>query len=268
MNTTLNTLKSLDPAKRFEDHRTSNQANREQLLTAILTDKPPKHGHRTPRTLAILVPLAAIGAVAAFVLPSVLHGAPTSQPMALGAGALSAADLRSWNEPVTTVDPDSPVAAACAKQLRANRGAGSSTTAINGDTRGLVSSVIVSGGEYAAWCVGSDSAPMYLLLDGPGYEPTSPATTDSITLGPSGAHLPPNGYGFAAGRAGTDVISVTLHEDGLTIESTVANGWWTAWWPSDDETALITGTFDITDSSGQVSSVTADSVRPIEPATP
>jgi hypothetical protein len=122
--------------------------------------------------------------------------------------------------------------------------------------------VIVSNGEYAAWCVGSDSTtPMYLLLDGPGYEPTSP-TADSVTLGPSGARLPPNGYGFAADRAGDDVIRVTLHEDGLTIEATVANGSWTAWWPSDDETSLITGALDITDASGRVSSVSADSARP------
>jgi hypothetical protein len=108
---------------------------------------------------------------------------------------------------------------------------------------------------------------MYLLLDGPGYEPTMPAA-DTVTLGPSGARLPPNGYGFAAGRAGNDVISVTLHEDGLTVKATVANGWWTAWWPSDEDTALITGTLDITDRSGRVSTVSADSARPAEPAAP
>jgi hypothetical protein len=267
MNTTLNTLRSMDPAKRFEDHHAASQASREHLLMAILADTPTKRSRRMPSVLAMLVPLAAVAAVAALVLPNLLRGAPTSRPMALGAGSLSVEELRSWNEPVATVDPDSPVAAACAEQLVANPGADSSTTAINGDTRGLVSSVIVSSGEYAAWCVGSDSAPMYLLLDGPDYEPASPAA-DSVTLGPSGARLPPNGYGFAAGRTGDDVISVTLHEDGLTIEATVANGWWTAWWPSDDETALITGTLDITDKSGRVNSVSADSVRPLEPTAP
>lgn len=38
-------------------------------------------------------------------------------------------------------------------------------TILTGDLRGDVGSIIVQNGDYIAWCVGTDSAPVYLLLN-------------------------------------------------------------------------------------------------------
>jgi hypothetical protein len=59
--------------------------------------------------------------------------------------------------------------------------------------------------------------------------------------GPSGGAG--NAYSFADGRTGAGVSGVTLVlDDGTTVQATVGNGWFVAWWPGDHmvESAQIT----------------------------
>ncbi|WP_146066055.1 hypothetical protein [Cryobacterium sp. Y82] len=115
-------------------------------------------------------------------------------------------------------------------------------------------------GDDVAWCVGTDNIPTYMLVDSAGYEPTLP-DADDITFGPSGARLPPHGYGFALGRVGDKVESVIMHEDGHDITATVSNGWWSAWWPSETDATAIDGSFTITTKSGDTNTSRAVDVR-------
>lgn len=54
--------------------------------------------------------------------------------------------------------------------------------------------------------------------------------------GPGGGPAPRagNAYSFADGRTGAGVSGVTLVlDDGTTVQATVGNGWFVAWWPGD-----------------------------------
>jgi len=47
-----------------------------------------------------------------------------------------------------------------------------------------------------------------------------------LTSGPEGS------YAFAQGRVGSDVRAVTLRVGDVTVEATVSDGWFAAWWPT------------------------------------
>ena len=39
-------------------------------------------------------------------------------------------------------------------------------------------------------------------------------------------------FGMTSGRVGRDVRGVTIVTGGTEVEATVANGWFSAWWPA------------------------------------
>lgn len=261
-------LAALDPAAR--DELTEQERHtRDQLLQQILESSP----HTSTVTTIVrsrdrgryLVAAALLGLVmVGGLVASLARPAPSSEPIALGDGALSADALASWTGEPEALDQDAPVAKNCQATLSAHPALDdASSTVLSSDLRGEVGSIIVQRGEYVAWCVGTDAIPMYVLIDGPDFAPEEPVA-DGVTLGPSGGRIPPDGYGFAAGRVGADVRDVTLQEDGLEITATVENGWWSAWWPSDDESLLVSGSITVVTSDGTALSYQSTELQPLK----
>ncbi|MDY0912286.1 hypothetical protein [Rathayibacter festucae] len=181
--------------------------------------------------------------------------------VALNAGGISPAGLASWTPESEAGPVDSSVLENCIETLDDNPNTFEPAAVLSADTRGSVESVLVESGPYVAWCVGeSATMPSYALLDGPGNDPQDPAP-GSIALFASGGRLPPAGYGYAAGTVGRDVIDVTLTEDGHEVSATVSNGWWSAWWPTTDDTLLLDGRITIEDADGATTTIDARALQ-------
>lgn len=50
----------------------------------------------------------------------------------------------------------------------------------------------------------------------------------------------------AADAVGSDVEKVTVRDHGHTVQATVQDGRWTAWWPDGNPDGLLTGTVTLT----------------------
>ena len=181
--------------------------------------------------------------------------------VALGGGQIPVSALETWTSVGSPLEPGSPLADDCAATMGEVPGITDvPVTVVNSNLRGEVASVILAKDEYTAWCVGTGAGQMYTLLESPGFIPTSIAD-GAIDLGPSGGRIPPDGYGFAAGHAGPGVARVTLKEDGINVTATVENGWWAAWWPSDDETLNVDGTITVETSNGETTEYPAHNLQ-------
>ena len=122
-------------------------------------------------------------------------------------------------------------------------------------------------GAYSGYCIGATPArTAFVLLTEPDFANTNhytapPVAPDAINLGATGANIGSNGWAFAEGAAGTDVVGVTFHENGLDITATVANGTWMAWWPTHDFDGVIGGTITVTGANGTTSTVTPAQIQ-------
>ena len=258
----LDRIAALNPAPRSGLSATE-QHDRDALWSRLVFPGNHEPARRHPfKRRRLIVAAAGVGCLALIGVATVVVDArSSSKVVALGAGTIPASALESWTSVPSPLEPDSPVADNCAATLSAIPGIPDTpVTVLNSDLRGAVGSVILAQDEYTAWCVGTDSVPMYMLLEMPGFTPAT-VEADAIDLGPSGGRIPPDGYGFAAGHAGPEVASVTLREEGMEVTATVENGWWTAWWPSDDESLIVDGRFTVERSDGAVREFAARDIQ-------
>jgi hypothetical protein len=114
------------------------------------------------------------------------------------------------------------------------------------DTRGPFTFSIYADSNASATCI---EGPSFTAASGSmsSYPVTVPAghilMSSSHTTDRAGA-----AYSLAEGRTGSDVTGVTLTlDDGTSVQATVGNGWFIAWWPSSHvvksaELATSTGT--------------------------
>jgi hypothetical protein len=241
----------------------AEEIDRDALRRRLAFSERAEPGRRRPvERRRILVAAIGVGCLAlACVAAVVVESRSATTVVALGSGPISAGALESWTGVPSPLEPGSPVAHSCTATLGAIPDIPDSPVSVlTSDLRGDVGSVILAQGDYTAWCVGTDRVPMYMLLEAPGFI-SAPVAPDGIDLGASGGRIPPDGYGFASGHAGPEVESVTLHEDGVDVIATVDNGWWTAWWPSDDESLVVDGTFTLRSADGAVSQISAGDIQ-------
>jgi hypothetical protein len=237
---------------------------RDEQLTRLIFQEPPQQRAQRPREwnryLVAGAGVAFVALVGVVALGATVGIAPTAVT-ALGPGELSQQAVSSWTAVGGPLGLGHPVADNCAATVDAEpSNSGKQLTIVNSDLRGKVASVIVAQGGYTGWCVGTDGAPMFMLLEFPDGA-TFPAADGTIRLGPSGGRLSPAGYGFAAGTVGKGVTGVTVHEDGVDTVATVENGWWTAWWPSDDDELLVTGTITVEVDGGRTTTYDAKDLQ-------
>lgn len=138
--------------------------------------------------------------------------------------------------------------------------------------QGLGSPVVTdSRGPYTA-SIYADSTSNDVCLSGNGVSMLSRSTSSAPPSVPAG-HIEFGGAGMrdsslnqltlADGRAAADVSAVTIElSDGSSVEATVANGWYLAWWPG---TATATNA-EITTASG--TNTVAFPSTPAPPACP
>jgi hypothetical protein len=223
---------------------------------------------RARRTLAVSLASAAVVVVAVATVGIVsTPSAPTSPPQALDNEPLTAGDIAAWTSTPTPVTEVTPVISKCEAVIAREPLAFGTPTIVNSDVRGRVQSVIIALGGYSGYCIGTSVATAaFVLLNAPpipgsaGYTQPTPAP-DAIALGPSGGNTSANGWTFAEGAAGSDVVRVTLHEKGVEVEATVAHGTWIAWWPSHGAETTVSGTITITGANGTTSTVTPGEVQ-------
>lgn len=214
---------------------------------------------------ALLVGAAAVGTVV--VAPHIIDRVDGGSPAA-SSGPLSAVQLASWTSTPAALSTSSALADQaenwCQTKLGQANGAGGTPTITNQDARGDVASMLYErqGEHYYCLAAGTGTG-LWEVVDG---NPAQSLAADGILIDTSGSSG--NGAGgltYSVGFVGTDVTAVTLDEPGhLGIVATVANGRWTAWWPTPGDSAHgePVGTITVTTGAGSTRTVSAASVAP------
>jgi len=184
-----------------------------------------------PRTRRLRPPVA-IGALAG----AAGTAGAVAVVISLSAGASNA--FAGWSPTPTRPGPDQLAAASADCQTQ---------SPISGlplklaDTRGPFTFSVYADANSSATCI-----------KGPTFTAVSNNTTSAPITVPAGhillssSHASNRGgaaYSWADGRTGDGVSAVTLNlDDGDTVQATVANGWFVAWWPGahDVKSAAIT----------------------------
>jgi hypothetical protein len=147
--------------------------------------------------------------------------------MSLGTGATSA--FAGWTAKPTAPAPGQLHAAAAACQASQSPVAGLPLELA--DTRGPYTFSIYADAENSATCI---KGPSFISASGSGS--SAPITVPDGQIDLSSSHQTDRSgqaFSFADGRTGAGVSGVTLVlADGTTVQATVANGWYLAWWPS------------------------------------
>lgn len=175
-----------------------------------------------PRTRRVRPPVA-IGAVASVAAAA---GA-LAVVISLGAGASNA--FAGWSPQPTKPAPGQLKAAAAACQR--------SQSPVDGlplalaDTRGPFTFAVYANSRSTATCI---QGPSFVSLSE--SQASSPVAVPDGRVLLAGVHRSERdgkAFGFAFGRTGAGVSAVTLAlADGTTVQATVANGWFVAWWPT------------------------------------
>lgn len=124
-------------------------------------------------------------------------------------------------------------------------------------------------GPYTA-SIYADSTTNDLCIDGNGVKMstrTTSSTPDSVAagqieLGETSRDMAGNGLTLVDGRVGAGVTGVTIdRNDGSSVDATVANGWYIAWWPGtvtakDAEVTTAAGVNTVTFPASPASSLT------------
>jgi hypothetical protein len=112
------------------------------------------------------------------------------------------------------------------------------------DTRGSFTWVILASGDASAYasCI---SGPSLTAVSASSSRTPLSAPAGQVALSSSSQTRTPGGdsYSFAEGRVGTGVTAATLVlGDGTQVQATLQDGWFAAWWPSDQtvRSALVT----------------------------
>ncbi|MCX4993523.1 hypothetical protein [Streptomyces sp. NBC_00568] len=177
-------------------------------------------------------------------------------------GPLSSAELASWDSNATALSPSTPEGAAAKKLCLGTsaEGAGKDTAAVisNADIRGSVASMIITRGADTQYCLaGSDGSAFLMAVDGVAARVADEAiTVDSLGAGGSGSSR----LNYALGSVGPDVAKVTVKDSGRSVNATVQDGRWTAWWPGGNPDGLLTGTVTLTLTNGTTRTVPAETV--------
>ncbi|MEU6657345.1 hypothetical protein ABZ904_50935 [Streptomyces sp. NPDC046900] len=238
---------------------TEAESNRkEHLLRTVMNSaastSQPVSPPRRRRPLLWVAAGALTAAAAVAVVGQASHSAP-------GSGVLPAAELASWTGTPSRLPATSPEAAAaekwCVKALGSDY-SGTSVSYANLDVRGSITSVVVTDGKTISYCL-TDKAGhgMAEVID-----PVKTLAGNAIEVDSAGGHGEGStGLNYLVGSVGTDVKAVTLHDGDRTIEATIQNGRFTAWWPSDEPTGSA-GKVDITLKNGSTRTVSGDSIFP------
>jgi hypothetical protein len=188
-----------------------------------------------PRTRGLRPPLA-LGALAG---AAGTAGAVVAL-VSLGAGASNA--FAGWT-PAPTLPSPSQLAAATAECKTQSPVKGLPLQL--SDTRGPFTFSVYADSDSSATCI---SGPSFTAVSG--SISSAPANVPAGRVLLSTSHLTNRdgqAYSFAEGHTGSGVSGVTLIlDEGTTVQSTVANGWFVAWWPNGHEVK----TADITTPSG------------------
>jgi hypothetical protein len=174
-----------------------------------------------------LRPPVAIGATAA---AGAAAGA-AALVISLGAGATNA--FAGWTAKPTRPMPGQLQAAMASCQASQSPIAGLPLKLA--DTRGPFTFSVYADNETSTTCIKGPS-----LTAVSTSQSSMPVRVPDGQIALSSAHPPPNrvgqAYSFADGRTGAGVSGVTLVLDnGTTVQATVGNGWFVAWWPGDHE---------------------------------
>jgi hypothetical protein len=207
-----------------------------QLLISVGRRRTPQPAHRA-RELA-----ASIAAAITTLLPR------RSQRMATGAIAVAAIAAASLVLGTTGSGPtnafagwrSSPTAAASG-QLQAAQAACqklrpelTSLTPTVTDTRGAGSLLVYATHDGTTTCTtGPPQLGVVIGVSGP--TSGTPVGAAAVEWGPVGQEFAADGQVFRqlAGQVGANVTAVTLVlRNGTTVQATVANGWFAAWWPA------------------------------------
>ncbi|WP_216590467.1 hypothetical protein [Streptomyces brasiliscabiei] len=231
---------------------TAAEIDREEtLLRTILADTEPpgrsvRPGSRRPLVRRVTFTLA--GALAAGLAVVTATGGLSGLPGRGSEGPLSSAELASWTGTPRSLDASGAEGSAAEKEcLDATEQYGSGPADIsNADIRGSVASMIVSRGGDAVYCLAGEGGGTTMSIS-----PVVDLPADGIELDTYGARGEDDGLlNYAVGSVGRDVAKVTVHDRGRTVEATVQDGRWTAWWPQGDPLGLLTGTVTLTFTDG------------------
>lgn len=110
-------------------------------------------------------------------------------------------------------------------------------------------STLVSSGDYSIWCQGRSGELGPILIDSPWFTFPEPAS-EAVLVGPRTQNVAKDGYTFVLGRSGSAVDSVSVSVGGIETRATLENGWWTAAWPTGDESELETASVAFSTATG------------------
>lgn len=238
------TLLSLDAAP---THLTDDQHDRKAaLLAAILGDAAPVAGlvearpRPSGRWVRALIPAAAAAAVVGMLILPGSTGAPPA--------------YASWTPEARPVVGDALTRSsdACRAAMGGMAGpSGDEAPELRSDVRAETARTVVAEqrGDFLFVAMVTDSSATgecFLLAENPGRvvamtggAPTAATpppvvlASDQIEAAGGGLASGPEGsYAFAGGRVGDEVRAVTIRVDGVTIQATVSDGSFAAWWPT------------------------------------
>ncbi|ULR52102.1 hypothetical protein [Streptomyces deccanensis] len=249
--TLLARLAPLDAAPPTEP--TAAEIDREEtLLRTILADtEPPGRSVRpgSRRPLVRRVSFTVAGALTAGLAVLTATGGLSGLPGFGSQGPLSSAGLASWTGTPSSLESAGEEGSAAEKVcLDMTKDYGSGPVGVsNADIRGSVASMVVSRGGDAAYCLASSDGAGITMAVSPALD----LPADGIELDTYGARGEGSGQvNYAVGSVGSEVEKVTLKEQGHTVQATLQDGRWTAWWPEGDPDGLITGTTTLTFTDG------------------
>ncbi|WP_200308572.1 hypothetical protein [Streptomyces adelaidensis] len=253
--TLLSRLAPLDAAPRTE--RTAAETDREEtLLRTILADTEPARRSVRPASRAPLVRRVSFtlaGALAAGLAVLTATGGLSGLPFG-SQGPLSSAELASWTGTPSSLGSAGEEGAAAEKaclDLTKDYGSGPADVS-NADIRGSVASMVVSRGGDAVYCLAASDGNGITMSVSPALD----LPADGIELDTYGARGEGSGQvNYAVGSVGSGVEKITVRDRDRTVEATVQDGRWTAWWPEGDPKGLLTGTVTLTFTDGTTRTV-------------
>lgn len=260
-NDLLSRLADLDAAPRTE-LSAAELDRKQQLLRTVLEDTgQPVRTAGAPfrRPLLRRVAFTAAGGLAA---AAAVLAATGILPGSQSSGPLSSAQLASWTATPAGLDSSSRNGGAAEKWcLDASKGGQDDSAPAkisNADIRGSVASMVVTRAGATTYCLaGSDGSGVSMALD----TVAAGAAADAVTLDTLGARGSDSGqFNYALGSVGADVREVTVRDSGQTVQATVQDGRWTAWWPDGNPDGLLTGTLTLTLADGTTRTVDGPSL--------
>jgi hypothetical protein len=146
--------------------------------------------------------------------------------ISLGAGASNA--FAGWTPKPTLPAPGQISAASSACQASQSPVAGLPLKLT--DTRGPFTFSVYADSQTSASCI---KGPNFMgVSTSASTAPVSVPAGQIMLWGAHDADRAGDAYSFADGRTGAGVSAVTLvFDDGATVQATVGNGWFLAWWP-------------------------------------